>query len=103
MAVWSVKITENPGGPATFVAPDQPSAPAGTVYADPGDIVFWNNATEKTHQLVLPDATLPPVAPRHQTDAWTVKSKPGETIEYNCLIHPDEKGTIVVTGEAQTS
>jgi hypothetical protein len=106
MAVWSVDIVAgtNPGDPATFVAQNQPAAPVGTIYADPGDIVSWNNKTTQDHQPVQvnlnpPLGTLvwPAITPRHQTSAYVVGENPGTTITYNCLLHPSETGTIVVT------
>jgi hypothetical protein len=106
MAVWSVNIVAgtNPGDPATFVAQNQPNAPVGTLYADPNDVVSWNNTTGQNHQPVQANLTLPlggllwdVVTPGHQTDAWVVAGNPGTTIAYTCLLHPLEQGTIVVT------
>jgi plastocyanin len=111
MAVWSVDIVAgaNPGDSATFVAQNQPAAPVGTVYADPGDIVSWNNTTTEDHQLVqtsvipplgnLPLGTLmwPAVTPDHQTDAYVVSGNPGTTISYTCLLHSSETGKILIT------
>jgi hypothetical protein len=111
MAVWSVNIIAgaNPGDPATFVAQNQPTAPAGTIYADPGDVISWNNTTTEDHQPVqinvipplgtLPLGTLmwPAVTPGHQTDAYVVSGNPGATISYTCLLHSSEQGTIVIT------
>jgi plastocyanin len=106
MAVWSVNIVAgaNPGDPATFVAQNQPNAPVGTVYADPGDIVSWNNTTNQDHQPVQVNVTpplgtlvWPPVTPGHQTDAYVVSGNSGATISYTCLLHSSEQGTIVIT------
>jgi plastocyanin len=109
MAVWMVDIVAgtNPGDPATFVAQNQPTAPVGTIYADPGDIVSWNNATAEDHQPVQtnlnpPLGTLvwPVVTPGHQTSAYVVGENSGTTISYTCQLHPSEQGTIVVTPAA---
>jgi hypothetical protein len=96
MAIWPVNIV---GNPATFVAPLQPNAPVGTVYADQGDIVYWNDTTGETHQISV--LALAPskgvVTPGHQTDAFNVAQNPGTTIAYNCVLHPTETGKIIVT------
>jgi hypothetical protein len=110
MAVWSVKIVPSatPGAPATFVPQNQPNVPPntppGTLFADQGDIVSWDNATAQDHQPVQSNLTLPlgslmwpPVTPGHQTAAWVVAGNPGTTIAYNCYLHPAEQGTVVVT------
>jgi hypothetical protein len=96
MAIWPVNIVDNP---ARFVAPLQPNAPAGTVYADSGDVVFWNNTTTQNHQISLlkdtPNKGV--VTPGHQTDAFDVAGDAGTTIAYNCVLHPLETGVIIVT------
>lgn len=97
MAIWPVNIVE--GNPATFVAPLQPNAPVGTVYADAGDVVFWNNTTAQNHQISLLEATPSKgvVTPGHQTDAFQVAGDPGTTIAYNSLLQPLATGKIIVT------
>jgi hypothetical protein len=106
MAVWSVDIVAgaNSGDPATFVAQNQPTAPVGTIYVDPNDLVSWNNATAQDHQpvqngLIPPLGTLvwPVVTPGHQTSAYIVAPTPGATISYTCLLHPSEQGKIVIS------
>jgi len=110
MAVWSINIVPGtrPGDPAKFIAQNQVSAPLGTLYADPGDAVSWNNTTGQNHQPVQTNANgqvpMPlggllwePVTPGHQTPAWIVTGNAGISITYTCLIHPQEQGTIVVT------
>ena len=110
MAVWSVNIVSgsNPGDPATFIAQNQPSAPPGTLYADSGDAVSWNNTTQQNHQPVQTNSNgqvpMPlggllwaPVTPGHQTPAWIVTGSAGTSVTYTCLIHPQEQGTITVT------
>jgi hypothetical protein len=84
------------------VAQNQPAAPVGTIYADEGDIVSWNNTTTQDHQpiqnnLFPPLGTLvwPVVTPGHQTPGFVVT--PGTTISYTCLLHSSEQGTIVIT------
>jgi hypothetical protein len=96
MAIWPVNIV---GNPATFVAPLQPTAPAGTVYAGTNDVVFWNNTTTQNHQISLLKDTPAKgiVTPGHQTDAFVVTDNPGTTIAYQCVLHPLETGVIVVT------
>jgi plastocyanin len=116
MAVWSIKIIPgaNPGDPATFVPQNQPSSPGGTLYADIGDAVSWDNATTENHQPVqgtaasgpaaFPLGTLmwDPVTPGHQTPAWIVTGNAGQVITYMCQIHPNETGTITVTSPPAT-
>ncbi len=110
MPTWSVDIVPgtNTGGPATFVAQNQPSAPVGTVYTDPGDAVSWNNTTGQDHCISLlanpnMQATDPNnpglVIPRHQTPAFIVSNggTAAVSVPYTCLIHPNETGTIVVS------
>ena len=96
MAIWPVNIA---GNPATFVAPLQPTVPAGTVYAGAGDIVFWNNTTTQNHQISLLQDTPAKgiVTPGHQTDAFQVTGDAGTTVAYNCVLHPLETGKIIVT------
>jgi hypothetical protein len=100
MAVWSIQIVSGgkPGDPATFVAQNQPTAPVGTLYADGGDAVSWDNTTTQNHQPSLLPAPLLPVTPGHQTTAWIVTGTVGANVPYTCLLHPEEQGTIVVTG-----
>jgi hypothetical protein len=52
MAVWSITIVEgqHPEDPASFVCELQPDAPAGTIYAQPGDAITWSNTTSSVHQ-----------------------------------------------------
>jgi plastocyanin len=97
MPIWPVNIV---GNPATFDATAfQPNAPIGTVYADQGDVVFWNNTTAQNHQISLLGATPSKgiVTPAHQTDAFVVTENAGTTIAYNCVLHPLETGKIIVT------
>ena len=113
MAAWSVDIV--PGATtqdlATFVANNQPSAPAlptQTVYTDPGDAVSWNNTTGQNHCIsLLADTNMPAtdpnnpglVLPRHQTPAFVVSNTGTAVVNipYTCLIHPHETGTIQVS------
>ena len=107
MAVWSIQIVPglNPGDPATFVSQNQPSAPRGTLFADSGDVVSWDNTTAQDHLPAQTNLSLPiggllwdRVTPGHQTSAWIVPQvSPGTAIAYACLLHPLEKGTIKVT------
>jgi hypothetical protein len=96
MAIWPVNIVDNP---AKFVAPLQPTAPAGTVYAAKNDVVFWNNTTTQNHQISLLENTPAKgiVTPGHQTDAYIVTDNAGTTISYHCVPHQLEAGVIIVT------
>jgi len=96
MAVWAVTIV--PGNPATYVPPDQPNAPTGTVYADPGDVVFWDNTTQQNQEISLLPGEV--VTPGHQSNAFTVNSNTpvGTTIGYNSVKPPLATGKIIVTG-----
>ena len=97
MAVWTVNIV--PGDPPKLVAPDQPKSEPGTVYADSGDVVFWNNTTNDTYQIslliLLPSQGI--VTPGHQSDAFNV----GASIDYTCRAQPNRDppvvGKIIVT------
>ena len=93
MPAWSIDIVPGKelGDPATFVAQNQSAAPVGTLYADAGDVVSWNNTTTRNHQISLLGA--PVVTPGHQTSAWNIAG----TVNYKCDLHPDETGTIVVS------
>ena len=98
MPTWPVNIT---GNPETFVAvlQDPKTVPVNTVYAAARDVVFWNNTTNETHQISLLLATSDQgvVTPGNQSDAFFVVGNPGDKIPYNCLKHPECKGTIIVT------
>ena len=95
MAIRPVNIVGR--NPAPFEAVLPPPPPVGTGYADPGDIVFWNNTTNETHQisLLLNTPNQGVVTPGHQTDAFQVPPPSGTTIAYTCLVHPLEKGVII--------
>ena len=103
MPVWSVQIVPGTGSgsPAVFIAQNQPTAPPGTVYADPNDAISWDNTTAQNHELQTTSSPITPlgglVTPRHQTSAWIVTGNSGTLISYACLIHPAETGTISVT------
>ena len=90
MAVWTIKIT---GAPASFVARNQPSAPVGTLFADPDDLVSWDNQTGEAHQLRGTGLSFD-VASGDQTPAWNVPA--AGPIVYKCLLHSTEVGTIQV-------
>jgi hypothetical protein len=93
MAVWTVAIT---GVPALFIARNQPTAPIGTLFADPDDLVSWDNQTDQPHQLRGTGLSFD-VEPGDQTAAWNVpKSGP---ITYRCALHSSEVGTIQVNTE----
>jgi hypothetical protein len=100
MPVWSITITagKTSSDPATFVAVNQPNAPVGTLYADVGDAVSWNNTTKVDHEPSLVAGHK--VTPGHQTIAWIVSGSAGTNVAYTCLCHPEEKGTIVITQPA---
>ena len=90
MAVWTVRIT---GVPASFIARNQPNAPVGMLFADPDDLVSWDNQTDKPHQLRGPGLSVD-VAPGDQTAAWNVPTL--GPISYQCALHSSEVGTIQV-------
>ena len=99
MAVWTVRIT---GVPASFIARNQPNAPVGTLFADPDDLVSWDNQTDEPHQLRGPGLSFD-VAPGDQTAAWNVPTPPSADsttiswpISYQCALHSGEVGTIQV-------
>jgi plastocyanin len=103
MAIRPVNIVGS--NPATFEAVLPPKPPVGTVYADGGDIVFWNNASNQTHQISLLANSQKKggeVTPNHQTDAFQVPQPPAgtkteTTIAYTCLLHPGENAVIKVS------
>jgi plastocyanin len=102
MAIRPVNIVGS--NPATFEAVLPPKPPVGTVYVDAGDVVFWHNATDETHQISLLQNTPNQgvVTPEHQTDAFQVPPPPKgttreTTIAYTCLVHQLEKGLIKVS------
>ena len=110
MPVWSVDIVaaKNEGGPAAFVAQNQPTAPSGQIFTDNGDAISWNNTTGHDHCIsVLADPNMLPSSPRnpgfvipaHQTPAFTVGNTGTAAVKiaYSCLIHPNETGTITVS------
>lgn len=95
MAVWGVTIV--PGNPVTYVAPDQPNSPKNIVYADQGDVVFWNNTTEQDQEISLLPGNV--MTPGHQSDAFVVPSDatPDSPIPYNSVNEPLATGQIIVT------
>jgi hypothetical protein len=112
MAIWPVDIIPgaSPDDPATFVISPtlQPMARPGTIYADAGDLVYWNNTSQADHLLVqvvnggtkpMPPVTT--VTPGHQTDSWRVPNNPNSptpmTITYKCSLHSGEIGIIQVS------
>jgi plastocyanin len=98
MAAWSITIV---AGPAAFTPQN--------LFADPGDVVSFNNTTATVHQPYQIDSTgvaapVPlggnlwlPIQPGDQSPAWTIPQlKSGTVIHYRCLLHPGEVGTITI-------
>ncbi|MFL5255431.1 MAG: hypothetical protein ACJ8AI_21565 [Rhodopila sp.] len=102
MAAWSINITpgSKPHDCAVFISANQPTAPVGTLYADVGDVVSWNNATQMTHTIsvFVGSGVSGVVTPNHQTAAFVI---PDGATQYFCTEHPDEKG-VILAGSANT-
>jgi plastocyanin len=121
MAVWMVRIVpgDNPGDPVKFVPELQGP---GSLQVSKGDLVSWFNATNDAHQpwaahsdfTPLPDnEVLPRQSAYYLSDviAADASSRPswkalapkasmggdGKTFFYCCKLHPNERGTIIVT------
>lgn len=98
MPDWSIKIVPSGSGKGVqFVPP--------VLNAQQDDLVSWNNTTNDTHQIGLPndpvtglveDFVTKPIPPNESSRPGYDTAKLG-TINYYCLIHPTERGTIVVT------
>jgi plastocyanin len=105
MPDWSIKIvsSDNCDG-ATFDPP--------VLNTQQDDLVSWNNTTKDTHQIGLPHDPLTGLAEDFVSDPIPANqsSRPGYdtapqatpedfpvTITYYCLIHPSERGTIIVS------
>lgn len=98
MPDWSIKIVpSDTGGGAKFDPP--------VLNAQQDDLVSWNNTTNDTHQIGLPNDPLTGLAEDFVSDPIPAdeSSRPGYdtatlgTINYYCLIHPTERGTIIVS------
>jgi plastocyanin len=99
MPDWSVKID---GKPATFT-PDIDGAATGTpLKVVQGDLVSWNNMTQEQH-WPAPDDTAAngsfmanAINPDSSSTAYNLIAPAGTTISYHCMLHPDERGKLVV-------
>jgi hypothetical protein len=120
MPDWSIKIvpaaSQIAGAPDQFV-PDVPGTkPGDPLKALATDVVTWNNTTNDDHwpwptdnnYNPLPDAQVPRQSPFYLSDKipagqssrpnWVaVKPPTGNTVYYCCKLHPQMRGTIVIT------
>jgi hypothetical protein len=119
MPDWSIKIIPNPsaiaGAPAAFVPDVTGAKPGDPLIAQESDIVTWNNTTDQAHWPWPVNFAVPldedpgslkgtPVV-LYMSDrvAGDSSSSPSfvpplaGTITYCCRLHPEERGTIVVT------
>src|SRR5688500_17161684 len=103
---WSINIID--GDSCAVFAPDTfKGNPGDPLQAQNKDVVSWSNRTEQVHQpwpatddwqvdqdgQGLCEAIQPWTA---STPAYIVTDNAPKTINYVCLIHPDEHGQIVV-------
>ena len=85
-----IRITSAQSGQAKFSPNPQP--------AQQGDSASWGNETNTTHQIVVQasppydSGPIPAGASSGIYDCGTLGS-----INYSCTLHPNEKGTIIVT------
>lgn len=103
---WSIKIV--PGETCASFVPDvyvPPGAATSALRAQAGDQVSWNNQTADEHQPWLADDQFKPVEGNANAltgviGPWDSSSPgylvPAATINYCCILHPDEHGTIEV-------
>jgi hypothetical protein len=103
-ATWSIDIVAgaNPGDPASF----KPS----NLLARVNDVVSWNNLTHEPHLIWQLDGSGNPIAlpvggsrwaaipPQQQSPAWSVAGTTGQTIQYGCLLHPNQSGGVAEIG-----
>jgi hypothetical protein len=103
---WSITIVA--GEPyASFVPDVYSEEPVTALKAENGDLVSWNNQTDKEHQPWLTDSDyvqqgtsgITDVIPEwgSSTPFYVITQSAGTTVYYHCAIHPDEHGTIDVT------
>ena len=114
MADWSIRIVDLPDGNAGFT-PDVPGGAPGTpLDVRRGDLVTWNNTTDKTHQPWPANANygpLPedktrgtpiylsdPIPPGHLSSSWVATRIVSiqNTVPYVCKLHPQEHGDLRV-------
>lgn len=120
MAVWSIKIIKGKkaGAPSEFVPQLQPGGPQGLL-AQLGDLVTWNNTTDKVHEPWPADDKFKPLSkkaagpagsPNYMSDeinpgkssrpSWVVTQPVpanGTTIYYCCKLHKKERGKVTIT------
>jgi hypothetical protein len=118
MPDWSIKIVGEPGQTATFEVDRNDVEPGDPLVAEPTDLVSWNNTTDDTHRPWPLDAKGEPIpesqVPRGSTyylsdtippdsssrPSWLVPSKAQDgstTVQYCCLLHPQERGEIIIS------
>jgi plastocyanin len=103
MPDWSIRIVPSDTGEGAMFDPP-------VLNTQQDDLVSWNNTTNDTHQIGLPNDPLTGLAEDFVSEPIPAdeSSRPGYdtatnatsfpvTITYYCLIHPSERGTIIVS------
>jgi plastocyanin len=107
MAQWGILIVQLADSSVAF-QPDLPQAqPGQPLGVNNGDLVIWNNRTDKDHWPVADaDADVVPAVPKGyltenipagQASSPAFRPAAAGTISYHCKYHTDEKGSIVVS------
>ena len=120
MPDWSIKIVPAKGKPGVFARfkPDLKKAkPGQPLKVVQGDLVSWNNTTDKEHwPWPVASANAPPqdptpdgnvlvsavIKPDSSSPAYNVGAPAGTTIFYCCKCHPEERGQLVVVAFGQS-
>jgi hypothetical protein len=118
MPDWSIKIVGQPGQTATFEVDRNDVEPGNPLVAGQGDLVSWNNTTEDDHRPwpldaqgnPMPVSAVPRGSKYYLSDTiprdsssrptWLVPSKAQDgstTVQYCCLLHPQERGQIIIS------
>jgi hypothetical protein len=108
MSVWSINIIPGERDGLSVFAPDVFGLdPGDPLRAQANDAVSWSNRTEGVHQPWPADAQWQVdnngqglcelIQPwTASTPAYLVVGNANTTLNYVCLIHPDERGQIVI-------
>jgi hypothetical protein len=120
MPDWSIRIVPgiHPEDLAIFAVDRNDVKPGAPLAAAPNDLVSWNNTTDQMHQPwpanadgtpILPQSSVPRGAPNYLSDpipqnsssrpSWLVPTPAkgaSNTFRYCCLLHPKEKGQIII-------